>query len=170
MSSGIPKSATSWPQSSLVERARSAIGRGDLLSAYDLARQEGGLGASTELSYIAVLAMARMGETQQAMRLYEQSGLSTQPMSTASRWGARPLKDHALQDGGTYHGLKRAAEAYADAYMRSQDPFPAINAATLNLLAGDQERGRFFAQIALDAPHRSPPPQTITAPPPGPKR
>ena len=136
----------------MIERARAAIGRGDLLSAYDLARQEGGLGTSPELSYIAVLAMARMGETEQAMRLYEQSGLSAAKDVDSQALGARLLKDNALHNGGTYHGLKLAAESYAAAYLRSQDPFPAINAATLNLLAGDEERARHFAEAALAAP------------------
>ncbi|HEV2567500.1 tetratricopeptide repeat-containing protein [Sphingomonas sp.] len=137
---------------SLVERARAAIERGDLLSAYDLARPEGATGSSPELAYIAVLAMARMGETEQAMRLYELSGLSTADDVDSQALGARLLKDHALQDGRGYAGLKRAAEAYADVYLRSRDPFPAINAATLNLLAGDLERAGQFALFALGAP------------------
>lgn len=143
---------SSWPQASLVERARDAIGRGDLLSAYDLARQGASASGTTELSYIAVLAMARMGETEQAMRLYEQSGLNAAKDVDSQALGARLLKDHALQDGGSYAGLKRAAEAYADIFMRSQDPFPAINAATLNRLAGDSGRAVQFAEAALGAP------------------
>jgi class 3 adenylate cyclase len=135
----------------LVERARAAIERGDLLSAYDLARQEGAIGASTELSYIAVLAMARMGETEQAMRLYQQSGLSTADDVDSQSLGARLLKDQALQSGASNAGLKRAAQAYAEAHQRSQDPFPAINAATLNCLAGDQKLASHFAQVALAA-------------------
>src|SRR6476661_6373532 len=128
MSSGISNPVRAWTQSSLVERARAAIERGDLLSAYDLARQEGAIGASTELSYIAVLAMARMGETEQAMRLYQQSGLSTADDVDSQSLGARLLKDQALQNGASNAGLKRAAQAYAEAHQRSQDPFPAINA------------------------------------------
>jgi adenylate cyclase len=142
----------SWPRASLVERAREAIGRGDLLSAYDLARQGATASGSTELSYIAVLAMARMGETEQAMRLYEQSGLHAAQDVDSQALGARLLKDQALQDGGSYAGLKRAAEAYADIFVRSRDPFPAINAATLNMLAGDADRARHFAEAALAAP------------------
>jgi class 3 adenylate cyclase len=141
-----------WAPTSVVGRARAAIERGDLLSAYDLARQEGGLGASAELSYIAVLAMARMGEAEQAMRLYQQSGLATAGDVDSQSLGARLLKDQALQNGATYRGLKRAAEAYAEAFRRSQDPFPAINAATLNFLAGDEEPAHLFAQAALGAP------------------
>jgi class 3 adenylate cyclase len=148
----VSESVKVWAQPSLLERARAAIGRGDLLSAYDLARQDGGAGSSTELSYIAVLAMARMGEADQAMRLYQQSGLATAGDVDSQSLGARLLKDQALQDGASYSGLKRAAEAYAAAYRRSEDPFPAINAATLNLLAGDEERACFFAQAALEAP------------------
>jgi class 3 adenylate cyclase len=136
----------------LIERARAAIGRGDLLSAYDLARPDGAAGTSTELAYIAVLAMARMGETEQAMRLYEMSGLSTAGDVDSQALGARLLKDHALHDGGGYSGMKRAAQAYADIYVRSRDPFPAINAATLNLLAGDLEKASEFATLALAAP------------------
>ena len=137
---------------SLIERARAAIERGDLLSAYDLARPDGATGTSAELAYIAVLAMARMGETEQAMRLYEMSGLSTAGDVDSQALGARLLKDHALQDGSGYTGMKLAAEAYADVYLRSRDPFPAINAATLNLLAGDVVRASQFAAFALDAP------------------
>ncbi|HTI31042.1 MAG TPA: adenylate/guanylate cyclase domain-containing protein [Sphingomonas sp.] len=136
----------------MIEKARAAIGRGDLLSAYDLARHEVTHGAANELSYIATLAMARMGETGQALRLYEQCKLSAADDVDSRALGARLLKDDALQGRGCEEALKRAAQAYADIYAVSQDPFPAINAATLNLLAGDRERARSFAHAALSAP------------------
>ncbi|MFD1611307.1 tetratricopeptide repeat-containing protein [Sphingomonas tabacisoli] len=141
-----------WAQASLIERAQAAIERGDLLSAYDLSRQNSGLSSSLELAYLAALAMARMGETEQAMRLYEQSGLAAAEDVDSRSLGARLLKDRALQHGGAAEELKQAADAYAEAHRRTRDPFPAINAATLNLLAGDREQAEYFAQIALRAP------------------
>lgn len=141
-----------WAQASLIERAQAAIERGDLLSAYDLSRQNSGLSSSLELAYLAALAMARMGETDQAMRLYEQSGLAAAEDVDSRSLGARLLKDRALQHGGAAEELKQAADAYAEAHRRTRDPFPAINAATLNLLAGDREQAEHFAQIALKAP------------------
>lgn len=136
---------------SLTSKARAAIGRGDLLSAYDLARHEVTHGSANELSYIATLAMARMGETEQALRLYEQCKLSAAGDVDSRALGARLLKDDALQGNGSDEALKRAAQAYADVYAVSQDPFPAINAATLNLLAGDHDQARYFAHVALSA-------------------
>ena len=60
-----------------IERTRAAIDRGNLLRAYDIAQvaleEEPD---SRELQYLFVLAVARMGNSERAMELCQQYGLS----------------------------------------------------------------------------------------------
>lgn len=132
-------------------RARTAIARGDLLAAYDLVRPDGDH-PSGERAYLAVLAMARMGAIEEAARLYDSSGLVAAEDIDSVALGARLLKDRALSNGRSRDGLAQAASAYADLYGRTNDPFPAINAATLSLLSGDVAGAEKFARAVLAAP------------------
>jgi adenylate cyclase len=136
----------------VIALARAAIGRGDLLAAYDLVRTDGEPALTAERAYLAVLAMARMGAVQEATRLYDAAGLARADDVDSLALGARLIKDRALSGGANKAGLAQAASAYADIFDRTKDPFPAINAATLSFLSGDSVSSASFARATLAAP------------------
>jgi len=135
--------------------ARAALSRGDLIAAYDatVAAIEAG-DASSAIRHCQVLALARMGDTERAMDLFEGYGLDTSGDAHERALGARLLKDRALAApmGERQFALERALEAYHAVYKASGDSFPGINAATLALLAGREERARELAAALLGDP------------------
>lgn len=135
----------------ITSRARAAIARGDLLAAYDLVRSDAVQG-STEHAFLAALALARMDAAEEASRLYQNAGLGDVDDVDSRALGARLLKDRALADLEHPALLGEAASAYARIFELTADPFPAINAATLSLLSGDQKAAIRFATAALAAP------------------
>ena len=141
--------------SDAADLAKSALSRGDLIAAYDatVAAIEAG-DESGAIRHSQVLALARMGDTERAMELFEAYGLdrSQDPHERAA--GARLLKDRALAApaGERLFALERAFEAYHAIYLESGDSFPGINAATLALLAGREDRARELAAALLGDP------------------
>jgi len=135
--------------------ANSALSRGDLIAAYDLtvAAIEAG-DDSGAVRHSQVLALARMGDTERAMELFEAYGLDRSKDSHERAVGARLLKDRALASppGERQFALERAFEAYHSIYLESGDSFPGINAATLALLAGREIRARELAAAVLGDP------------------
>jgi Tetratricopeptide Repeats-Sensor len=126
--------------------------RGELLSAYDIANR--GLEEHPEnvdLAYRAVLALARAGSTSEAERRFANLHLTDVDTGDVAALRARILKDRAL--GASGEERRRLAEAAALAYQRiadqSGDYFPAINAATLRLVAGDTATAADLASNAL---------------------
>ncbi len=127
--------------------------RGELLSAFDLA--ERGLAEHPDdlwLKHRAVLALARTGATDEAARRFEQYGLSDVPDEDVASLEARIAKDLALAADGSERrgGSARAARLYAAVFDRTRGYYPAINAATLWLVAGDLPRARELAAVALE--------------------
>ena len=130
----------------IAKSVRAALARGDLLTAYDeVARgkeleQEG-------LEYLEVLTLARLGDTERALRLYEQHGLQAKDDADALSLKARLLKDQAFAAGPEPDRAKllEACSLYAEVYRRTRSSYPAINAATLGRIAG---RDRFAAGLA----------------------
>ncbi|HYN46006.1 MAG TPA: tetratricopeptide repeat-containing protein, partial [Allosphingosinicella sp.] len=141
--------------SEAADLAKAALSRGDLIAAYDatVSAIEGG-DESKAVRHQQVLALARMGDTERAMGLFEAYGLdrSQDPHERAA--GARLLKDRALAspEGERLFALERAFEAYHAIYLESGDSFPGINAATLALLAGREQRARELAAALLGDP------------------
>ena len=138
------------------ERARSAIARGDLAAAYDIAASAIAEGEDSEdVRHQQVLALARMGDTQRAMELFEGYGLSSSADPHKRAAGARLLKDRALAlapGNGRAEALEAAFAAYLAVYRESGDSFPGINAASLALLAERRDEARAIAQSLLDDP------------------
>jgi class 3 adenylate cyclase len=127
--------------------------RGELLSAFDLA--ERGLAEHPDdlwLKHRAVLALARTGATEEAARRFEQYGLAGVPDEDVASLQARIAKDLALAADGSERRSRsaRAARLYAAVFERTHGYYPAINAATLWLLAGDLRRARELAAVALE--------------------
>jgi class 3 adenylate cyclase len=140
-----------------VEKWLEAVGtaerRGELLTAVDVAEQ--GLSEYPDelwLKHGSVLALARAGATEEAARRFEGYGLSSSAEEDVAALGARIAKDLALAAAGTER-LTRAATArdlYEAIFDRTGGYYPAINAATLSLLAGEPDRARRLARVVLD--------------------
>ena len=143
------RAAADW-----LEMVRRQERRGELLAAYDIANR--GLEQHPEdvdLAYRAVLALARTGSTTEAERRFVELDLTEVDTEDVAALWARILKDRALAASGDER--RPLAEAAAVAYQRIADQngayFPAINAATLQLVAGDPATARALASEALFA-------------------
>jgi tetratricopeptide repeat protein/adenylate/guanylate cyclase family protein len=126
--------------------------RGELLSAFDLA--ERGLAEHPDdllLKHRAVLALARAGATEEAARRFEQHGLGSVGEEDVAALHARIAKDLALAADGAERRRRAAlaAESYAAVFAATGGYYPAINAATLWLVAGDADRARELAAVVL---------------------
>jgi class 3 adenylate cyclase/tetratricopeptide (TPR) repeat protein len=126
--------------------------RGELLAAFDLA--ERGLGehpGDLRLEHRAVLALARAGATGEAARRFDEYRLGRSEDEDVAALGARIAKDVALgADGAERQALAgRAAELYGAIAARTRGYYPAVNAATLWLIAGQVERSRELARGVL---------------------
>jgi class 3 adenylate cyclase len=142
------RTAEAW-----LESVRDAERRGELLSAFDLAEQ--GLEeypGEVALRYRAVLSLARTGSTSQAARRFIQFDLSSVDTEDVAALEARIQKDEALAATGSERRwlAARAATAYRVIRDRTHGYFPAINAATLTLVAGDKDGAGALARDALD--------------------
>ncbi len=127
--------------------------RGELLAAFDLA--ERGLGQHPDqiaLKHRAVLALARTGATEEAARRFREYGLAEIPDEDIAALRARIAKDVALGTDGDERRRRsaRAAELYGAIFARTGGYYPAINAATLWLIAGDAGRARELARVVLE--------------------
>lgn len=135
-----------------LEGVRREERRGELLAAFDLA--ERGLAEHPDdvsLKHRAVLALARAGATEEAARRFVEFGLDGMEDEDIGALGARIAKDAALSREGDarVHGAARAAELYIAVFGRTGGYYPAINAATLSLIAGDSVRSRELAERVL---------------------
>lgn len=136
-----------------LEAVRREERRGELIAAFDTA--ERGLAEHPDdlpLKHRAVLALARAGATEEAARRFAAYGLARVGDEDVAALRARIAKDVALAQRGTARGraAARAAELYGDVFSASGGYYPAVNAATLWLLAGEVERARRLARGVLD--------------------
>jgi hypothetical protein len=141
------RSAGEW-----LEAVKSAERRGELLTAVDLAEQ--GLGEHPDdlwLKHRAVLALARAGATDEAAQRFERHGLAASSEEDVAALDARIAKDVALALAGPERRREavRARDLYEGIYERTGGYYPAINAATLSLVAGESERARELARTVL---------------------
>lgn len=116
---------------------RAALARGDLLAAYDEVTQ-GKEQGHKGLDYLEVLTLARLGDTDRGLRLYDAYGLAAMGDVDALSLKARLLKDQAFSSGAKLDRDKvlEACGLYAAVYRRTRSSYPAINAATLAKIAG----------------------------------
>lgn len=141
------KSCGAW-----LEAVLDAERRGELLLAFDLA--ERGLAehpGDLPLRHRAVLALARSGSTRQAARRYAEFGLDAIDDEDVAALGARIAKDEALSAAGPERRrrARHAAARYAQIHARTGGYYPAINAATLSMIAGGRQAARRLARTAL---------------------
>ncbi len=133
-----PRSSDEWLAAVKVQERR-----GELLTAFDLA--ERGLvefPGDIWLKHRAVLALARAGATEAAARRFDEYGLAEIPEEDIAALHARIVKDLALSTEGQERRRQaaRAAHLYGAVFTRTGGYYPAINAATLWLIAGENER------------------------------
>ena len=124
------------PEGSKADSIRAALARGDLLAAYDEVTQ-GREPGDRELHYLEVLTLARLGDTDQALRLYADYRIDALGDVDALSLKARLLKDQAF--AGPEPNRARLLEAcalYSGVYRQTRSTYPAINAATLAKIAG----------------------------------
>lgn len=131
--------------------------RGELLTAFDLA--ERGLAEHPDdirLRHRAVLALARTGATEEAARRFAAHGLHAVDDEEVAALGARIAKDRALAaTGGERRRLASlSSAAYSRIHARTGGYYPAINAATMSLVAGDVTAAHRLARAALAAVDR----------------
>ena len=134
----------------LLAQVRAAERRGDFLGAFDLARR--GLDAypgDLKLAHRAILSLARSGATANARALFSTLGIRHDDELAAL--DARLCKDEALAARGDerQRRARDAAARYAALHDRNGAAYPAINAATLHLIAGDEARAVELAERAL---------------------
>ena len=135
--------------------------RGMLHYAYDTAIHALEYASCAEdewLRHRAVLALARAGNTEAARWAFESLQLrDLMHESSVATLDARLKKDEALLSTGERRAklLAKAASKYQEIHEREHDSYPAINAASLWLLAGDTDRAKAVAQEALDLANRA---------------
>jgi len=135
-----------------LEVVRGEERRGEFLAEFDLASR--GLELFPDdlwLKHRAVLALARAGSTNEAARRFAELGLKGVEDEEIAALGARIEKDVALSQEGEARRrhADQAADSYAAIYARTGGYYPAVNAATLALVAGDAERSRLLASEVL---------------------
>jgi class 3 adenylate cyclase len=145
----VERSAAEW-----AEAVRDAERRGELLTAFDLA--ERALEENPDdlwLKHRAVLALARAGSTDEAARRFGEYGLAGVDAEDVAALRARIVKDKALAAGGVERREQaaRSAALYSAIHERTGGWYPAVNAATLSLVAGDPARAERCARAALEA-------------------
>jgi hypothetical protein len=147
-SASAPRTAAAW-----LDAVRDAERRGELLTAVDLA--ERGLAEHPHdvwLAHGAVLALARAGSTEEAARRFGAYGLDDVGAEDVAALRARLAKDAALASPAPERAAAagRSAALYWEIFSRTGGYYPAVNAATLSLLAGRPAEARERAGRVLD--------------------
>lgn len=136
-------------------RAGAALGRGDLIAAYDIANAALETGDTAPgLQHKRLLALARMGDTRRALAEADRLGLAERGDEDGAALRARLLKDLAfeLMPAERPQALIQARDAYVRAHDLNGGYYSAINAATLSLLAGEPAAAERLAATVLADP------------------
>lgn len=130
--------------------AEAILQLGEPLMAYDiLAEGFKHWQNDVRLQQLMALALARSGATQKANTLLTQLVNNNQEDIETLSLLARTYKDLWQQyqgDSKAQEQLRLSAYYYQQAYQKSQDIYPGINAATMTLLAGDNQTAIKIAQ------------------------
>jgi len=135
-----------------LDRTRELERSGEFLRAYDTAIS--GLKQHAHdlmLQYRAVLVLARAGATVLASQKYEDFNLASHQSEDIAALGARLSKDEALSVSEGKHCPKAllAAEQYEIIFKRTGGYYPGINAATMYLLAGNEQYAKTIAKQVI---------------------
>jgi hypothetical protein len=131
-----------------IAQARDALRAGNAWLCFDIVERAQARGLQApQLEYLAILALAHCGSTQQALDRYHRSPRTADEAD--QDWFAlegRLFKDLALHGGaGARFMFERAAQAYLQAFRRTGGYFSAVNAASMLLLSGDEAQARALA-------------------------
>ena len=141
----------------LLATARAALGRGDVLMAYDAAASAMEADPDNlESAFVAALALARAGVSERARiaatellaRIDDATDIPIELREDAAALVARLAKQDALATQGDDRPerLRHSADLYEAVADRYGGFYTRINAATLRLLAGDIERAHQLAR------------------------
>jgi tetratricopeptide (TPR) repeat protein len=135
------------------DRIIDRFNQGDLARAYDLC-QEGLLGQPDDywLKHRAVLCLIRSGALERAAKAYQDYQLETiRHDEDCLAVGARLLKALALESSGRAFArlALESAEKYADVHARTGGHYPAVNAASMYMLAGRSSDAETYARRVL---------------------
>lgn len=121
---------------------------GDVLAAFDLVQRGREQGTrSPSLDYLLVRLTTELGDYDGALRLYDELGLASHDALDSLALKGRILKDKAFLADGAQRAdlLAQAGDVYQSAYTLSGQHYPAINAASLMMLAGRTQDARQLA-------------------------
>ena len=125
-----------------------ALGSGDMFALFERTREAIELFPDDpDARYLQALAMARLGDPEAALLLYERNRVGQIGTEDAAALKGRLLKDLAVRATGTEQIdlFRQSSEAYRLAHQLTGGYFSGINAATTSFLAGDKEDARAFA-------------------------
>jgi len=105
-----------------------------------------------KLQYLFVRAVVRSGAADRAELLYRQLDIARNKNVSSQALLGKILKDQALSLSGKARNQKflEAAIVYDNVFKQSGASYPAVNAATLYLLAGDNKNAIKLANSTLD--------------------
>ncbi|MBS0319740.1 MAG: DUF4071 domain-containing protein [Proteobacteria bacterium] len=143
------------------ERIRGLLDAGLTVEALDLARKAAGRnGQEPQLLYLAALACVRLGALREAKALLrklqpvevDDARLACDIQCLAGRIAKERFAATRVADAEAASGdALEALDHYRRALAAAEDPYPAINAATMAFLCGDQGLCRTLANRALAA-------------------
>jgi class 3 adenylate cyclase len=143
----------------LLKDVKTFFDHGEFFRAYDLAAEALELfPRNVGLAHRAVLSLANAGATSLALEKYYDFGLDKRPETDARSLLGRLKKDQAFAETGEARAalFREGRALYEDAFHAATDAgdpeayYPAINAATLALFAGDNEAAVRLAGEVLD--------------------
>ena len=125
-----------------------ALESGDMFALFEQTREAIELFPDDpDARYLQALAMARLGDPDSALRLYERNRVGEIATEDAAALKGRLLKDLAVRATGTdqVELFRQSSQAYRLAHDLTGGYFSAINAATTAFLAGDEGEARDLA-------------------------
>lgn len=125
-----------------------ALGSGDMFALFERTREAiERFPDDPDARYLQALAMARLGDPEAALLLYERNRVGQIGSEDAAALKGRLLKDLAVRATGTeqIELFRQSSRAYRLAHQLTGGYFSGINAATTAFLAGDEEDARAFA-------------------------
>jgi class 3 adenylate cyclase len=141
-----------WPSSPEVYRhlTKKILGHGEPLLAYDVVAEGLKLWPTdVVLRQLQALALSRSGAAERAnailQELRKQGATDEETLGLLGRT-YKDLAGRAPKSSDRHELLRRAAEIYGEAYEKSGGYYTGINAATMNLLIGDEGRACELAQ------------------------
>jgi adenylate cyclase len=125
-----------------------ALESGDMFALFERTREALELYPDDpDARYLQTLAMARLGDPDAALRLYERNRVGEIGSEDAAALKGRLLKDMAVRTTGSQQVelFRQSSQAYRLAHQLTGGYFSGINAATTSFLAGDEEEARELA-------------------------